>query len=59
MRTPPYILLGIIETFISMESRYGIKKSNDDLFVFIEKVLLEGVLSDQGRKEYRQLGESV
>ncbi|MDA3809825.1 MAG: TetR/AcrR family transcriptional regulator [Spirochaetaceae bacterium] len=57
--TPPYILMGIIETFITMESRYGIKKSTDDLFVFIEKVLLEGVLSDGGREEYRQLGDDL
>ena len=57
--TPPYIFLGIIETFISLESRYGIRQSTDDLFIFIEKVLLEGVLSDKGRDEYRQLGDSL
>jgi len=57
--TPPYILLGIIEVFMNMESRYGIKNSAFDLFFFIENVLLEGVLSDQGREEYRELGEAI
>jgi|GEM_PF-2360915 len=57
--TPPYILLGIIEVFMNMEKRYGIKDSAFDLFFFIEKVLLEGVLSDRGREEYRQLGEEL
>ena len=56
--TPPYILLGIIEIFMNMEKRYGIKDSAFDLFYFIENVLLEGVLSDQGRSEYRKLGEA-
>lgn len=56
--TPPYILLGIIEVFMNMESRYGIKDSSFDLFFFIENVLLEGVLSDQGRTEYRALGDT-
>ena len=57
--TPPYILLGIIEIFMNMEKRYGIKDSAFDLFFFIEKVLLEGVLSDKGREEYRQLGDEL
>lgn len=57
--TPPYILLGIIEVFMNMESRYGIKDSSIDLFFFIEKVLLEGVLSDHGREEYKKLGETL
>lgn len=57
--TPPYILLGIIEIFMTMESRYGIKDASFDLFFFIEKVLLEGVLSDKGRKEYRELEDTV
>lgn len=56
--TPPYILLGIIEVFMNMESRYGIKDSAFDLFFFIENILLEGVLSDEGRSEYRALGET-
>ena len=57
--TPPYILLGIIEIFMTMESRYGIKDSSFDLFFFIEKILLEGVLSDSGREEYRALEDTV
>lgn len=57
--TPPYILLGIIEVFMTMESRYGIKDSSFDLFFFIEKILLEGVLSETGREEYRALEDTV
>ncbi len=56
--TPPYILLGIIEIFMNMEKKYGIKNPSFDLFFFIENVLLEGVLSDQGREEYRDLEET-
>ncbi len=56
-RTPPYIFLGIIEAFMNMERRYGIKTSADELFIFIEKAILEGVLSDKGRENYRKLGE--
>ncbi len=57
--TPPYILIGIIETFVNMQNRYGIKKTTGDMFIFIEKILLEGILSDKGRKEYRELGENL
>lgn len=57
--TPPYIFLGIIETFMNMEQRYGVKNSNFGLFVFIEKVLLEGILTDEGREEYRKEGDKV
>lgn len=57
--TPPYIFLGIIETFMNMEQRYGVKNSDFGLFVFIEKVLLEGILTDEGREEYRNEGESI
>jgi len=55
--TPPYIFLGIIETFMNMEQRYGVKNSEFGLFIFIEKVLLEGILTDKGREEYRELGD--
>lgn len=57
--TPPYIFLGIIETFMNMEQRYGVKNSDFGLFVFIEKVLLEGILTDKGREEYRETGENI
>ena len=57
--TPPYIFLGIIETFINMERRYGIKTSTDELFIFIEKVLLQGLLSERGREEYKIPGDKL
>lgn len=47
--TLPYIHLGIIETFLKMESRYGVKASLKDMLYFIQTIVFTGLLTEKGR----------
>jgi len=46
----PYIHLGIIESFLTMESRFGIKATVRDMLKFIETIVFSGLLTEKGRK---------
>lgn len=49
VETLPYILLGIIETFLKMESRYGVKASLKDMLSFLQTIVFTGLLTEKGR----------
>jgi AcrR family transcriptional regulator len=49
VETLPYIHLGIIETFLKMESRYGVKASLKDMLTFIQTIVFSGLLTEKGR----------
>jgi AcrR family transcriptional regulator len=49
VETLPYILLGIIETFLKMESRYGVKASLKDMLIFLQSIVFTGLLTEKGR----------
>ena len=48
--TLPYIHIGIIETFLHMETRYGVKTSLGDMLTFIKTIVFSGLLTPKGRK---------
>lgn len=49
VETLPYIHLGIIETFLKMESRYGVKASVQDMLNFLQTIVFTGLLTEKGR----------
>lgn len=49
VETLPYIHLGIVETFLKMESRYGVKASLKDMLYFIQTIVFTGLLTEKGR----------
>ena len=50
----PYIHLGIIESFLTMESRFGVKVTVRDLLKFIETIVFSGLLTEKGRDALRE-----
>ena len=52
--TLPYIHIGIIETFLHMESRYGVKTSVDDMLTFIKTIVFSGLLTTKGRQSQKE-----
>lgn len=52
--TLPYVHIGIIETFLHMESRYGVKASLDDMLTFIKTIVFSGLLTAKGRKALQE-----
>jgi len=53
--TLPYIHIGIIETFLHMESRYGVKTSLNDMLTFIKTIVFSGLLTARGREALKGL----
>ncbi|MDC7239141.1 MAG: hypothetical protein PQJ50_02145, partial [Spirochaetales bacterium] len=50
----PYIHLSIIESFIKMESRFGIKAGVKEMLTFIETIVFSGLLSEKGRRAFEE-----
>lgn len=50
VETLPYVTMGIIESFLKMESRYNVKSSVTDMLNFIRTIIFTGLLTDKGRK---------
>jgi len=52
----PYIHLGIIESFLTMESRFGVKATLRDMLKFIETIVFSGLLTEKGKEALNKGG---